>query len=264
MPKSARLIVMSPDDGMNVLPSRPHLSWDIKFVPCTADNGNELENVRAICNWCALHNNQPNSNLNKIMAENCGIVLLWNLYGRAKDLCDTIESNVLEEDDGTKMISTAIYKSDLLCIVSQVYHELQNMLFNPLHRNEPYQKFESRFAAQLAKFKWLLSTVTLLKSTAALLLLVNADVDSLQRISILAAASSNSETLLPKASLDDFVRSAKYKTIAPVIRKWDKPKSRPSSVANETFFWLEILQRLIKDQPMPQQHPRSRSYPTMK
>lgn len=56
---------------------------------------------------------------------------------------------------------------------------------------------------------------------AKLFKLVNANVDSAQRISILAAASPINYKLSPRSSLDDFVRSAKYETIASILRQCD-------------------------------------------
>lgn len=112
---------------------------------------------------------------------------------------------------------------------------MQNFLFPSRHGNESCRNFESRFAVQLAKFDSLESSFVPSEPMAAFLPLANADEDSSQRTSTLAAALSNSEPVLPKASLDDFARSMKYETIASVIWNCVKPKSKASSVASDTF-----------------------------
>jgi len=63
---------------------------------------------------------------------------------------------------------------------------------------------------------------------SAFVLLANANVDSSQCIAILAAAAPNDKSLSSKSSLDDFVRSVKYESIATVLRQCDRDSASPS------------------------------------
>lgn len=49
------------------------------------------------------------------------MVLLSQLYGLVKYLCQGIEEDVILSDDGTDLFIAAIYKSALLSVVSLVY-----------------------------------------------------------------------------------------------------------------------------------------------
>lgn len=53
----------------------------------------------------------------------------------------------------------------------------------------------------------------------ALYLLSNASAGSTQPLSIFAAAVNNNSKLSPRSSLNDFVKTARYKTIATVLRQ---------------------------------------------
>lgn len=60
---------------------------------------------------------------------------------------------------------------------------------------------------------------------AALVLLANANIDSSQRISILAAAEPSKDNLDMKSNTDEFIWSVNYVTIASVLRQCDRPSS---------------------------------------
>lgn len=88
-----------------------------------------------------------------------------------------------------------------------------------------YKNFKVRSSAQVSKFNPLGSSVALSEATAALILLGNADVNSAQRISILAAASHNNITLSTNASVHEFVRSVRYEKIASVACQSAHPRN---------------------------------------
>lgn len=65
----------------------------------------------------------------------------------------------------------------------------------------------------------------------SLFILGNSNVDSSQRINILAAAAPTYNELTPRSSLDAFVQSVQYETIASVLRQCEKP---PTFQSNRT------------------------------
>lgn len=105
------------DDNLHSLLSRPRVSWDIKSVPWTEWKGDQLEYAKDVCRWCAFHDNLPADNSKKIVAQNHGIVLISQLYGRAKDLCEGTEAEVIESVYYTDLIIDTIYKRDPLSVV---------------------------------------------------------------------------------------------------------------------------------------------------
>lgn len=74
--------------------------------------------------WCTLHDNIPNSNSNKIITLNQGIVLQSHLYGRACDICKFIPESIINSKDGVDAIVNATHKRDPLSVVSTVYSDL--------------------------------------------------------------------------------------------------------------------------------------------
>lgn len=90
-------------------------------------------------------------------------------------------------------------------------------------QNESYGHYESRFDAQLSKFNSLGSSVVLSDAMAAVFLLANGNVDSAQRISILAAAAPSQKRLSSRSSHNDSVKSVIYKAIAAVLCQCDQP-----------------------------------------
>lgn len=89
-------------------------------------------------------------------------------------------------------------------------------------RNESYRTYELRFDAQLSKFILLGNSAASSNAMATLFLLANANFDSAQRISILYSAAPLRHGLLPRSSLDNFVRPVKKEAIAAVLRQYDQ------------------------------------------
>lgn len=91
----------------------------------------------------------------KIAKNTRGIVLPSPPYGRTKDfkdLCEPIEEEVIEAQQGVERIVSAVKKRDPISVGSLVYQELQERLATSSQGIESYRNFESLFAAQLAKF----------------------------------------------------------------------------------------------------------------
>lgn len=67
-----------------------------------------MEYAKAVKMWCAFHDNLPDGNSNKISKLDRGIVLQSNFYGRAKDLCDSLDIDVVSSENGVTEIVNII------------------------------------------------------------------------------------------------------------------------------------------------------------
>ena len=227
---------MGPDGSVKALtlPTRPRFSWDIRSVPWTDGRGDQLQYSIAVRRWAAFHDSLLDSNSNKIQKKSRAVMLLSNLYERAADLARNIEQQAITAEDGTQLIINAVYKVDALSTVSLVFHELQTLLSTKRGANESFRNFESRFNAALCRYNSLGDSVSMSEPMAALYLLANANVDSSQRVSILASAASNlpntddssTSTATSGVSLttDKLVSQVSYEGIASVLRQCDQPR----------------------------------------
>ncbi len=173
----------------NDLPKRHHFSWYTRLVPWTDGKGNQEDYVRAVRSWSAFHDMLSDNNSNKILKKLRGNMLHSHLYGRAKYLRQELPFEQISSEDGCDKICKALHKRDALSVVSTVYGDFLNLLSTKRGPNEAFRNFESRFAAAISKFKSH-SASALPKSLTAFMPLVNSAIESNQRISILAAATT--------------------------------------------------------------------------
>ena len=223
---------MGPDHvagGSNDHPKRPRFSWDMKTAPWTDGKGDQDEYASAVALWQAFHDKLPDSNSNKIPKELRGIILMSNLFGRAKDLCKKIPDQEIQSDTGVDAIVKAIYKRDPLSAVSTVYQDFLTVLGTKRGASESFRNFESRFTANVSKFNSHSTSFVLIEAIAAFMLLANSGVDSNQRVSVLAAATPHSAQFKNGATTSDFLEAVSYDTVASVLRQCDKMKSSESS-----------------------------------
>ena len=156
-------------------------------------------------------------------------MLKSQLFLRAKDLVKKVPDSVIESDDGAVAIVKAVYKRDALSTVTDVYHDFMNLLNLKRGQNESFKNFESRFEATVSKFNSHSDSSKIPESLTALMLLANSNVDSGQRISVLAAVSPTADT--ENATTDDFLKAISYESVASVLRQCDRAKQgdMPSS-----------------------------------
>ena len=216
-------IVMSPPNASSSLPSRPRFSWDMKSVPWTDGKGSQEEYACAVMLWSALHDKLPDSNNNKIPKELRGIMLQSQLYGRAKEICKKVPDSVIQSVEGVQAIVNAVYKRDALSTVSDVYQDFMNLLNLKRGANESFRNFESRFEAQVSKFNAHSDTSKIPASLTAFMLLANSNVDSSQRISVLAAAAPSSDNT--GSTTEEFLKAISYDSVASVLRQCDRSKT---------------------------------------
>lgn len=103
---------MGPDNRTHntSIPPRPRFLWDIKIVPCTDRRGVQQELGDVVDRWKTFHNNFTESNSNKIMALNQGIVFQSHLYGRKGDLNNYLDDDVINGKVGVNAIGDSIRK----------------------------------------------------------------------------------------------------------------------------------------------------------
>ena len=205
----------------NDLPKRHRFSWDTRLVPWTDGKCNQEDYVNAVRSWSAFHDMLPDTNTNKIPKKLRGIMLHSHLYGLAKDFCQEIPFDQIATEDGCDKICKALHKRDALSVFSTVYGDFLNLLSMKRGPNEAFRSFESRFAAAISKFKSH-SASTMPESLTAFMLLANSAIESNQRISILAAATTLSIRFHEDLSNSDLLSTIKYYSIASVLRQCDK------------------------------------------
>lgn len=71
--------------------------------------------------WEALHENLSDSNRNKIHSENRGLVILCNLFCRAKDFCKGLDESEISKTGGATLVVDTVYKRDPLLSVSLLF-----------------------------------------------------------------------------------------------------------------------------------------------
>lgn len=146
------------------------------------------------------------------------------LYGRAKDLCMTIEDSVIQSDGGADAIVKVLHKRDSLSAVGSVYHDFLGLLSCKRGHSKDFRNFESRFAAQISKFNAHASSCVLPEAMTALMFLANSAIDNNQLISVLAAAAPNESNLGDTPTTDDYLKAVKYESVSSVLRQCDKGK----------------------------------------
>lgn len=190
--------------------------------------------------WGTFHDNFPDTNSNKIAQNNRGIVLQSNHFGRACDICDLISDEIIQSTKDVDAILGAIHKYDPLTVVSNLFGELIQLISTKRSSNETFRNFESRFNAQLSRFNALSQSTMFPNAISAFSLLANANVDTAQRISILAAASPSSTTADDEATTDSLPNMVSYESVATVLRQCDQASEQTSShlynVANAALF----------------------------
>lgn len=105
-------------------PNRSRCFWYIRSLPWTDVQGVQQEYAKAVKRWCQSYDNLAHGNRNNISVASLGIVLLSNLYGRAKDLCESTEYMVGEANFVcVASVSYALNKRECLSVVNVVHQE---------------------------------------------------------------------------------------------------------------------------------------------
>lgn len=158
-------------------------------------------------------------NLNQIPTAARGIVLLANLFGRARDLVQTVQAEIMAADDGVPIILERLCKRDSLCMTSFIFGELKSVLSCRRATSETHVALEARFAAQVSKCNIMDPISTISECMAAYYLHDAANVDDCQRIAIMGTASLKDAALTPRSSTGSILRAVTYESVASVLRK---------------------------------------------
>lgn len=193
-------------------------------MPWTDGKGDQEEYADSVKLWNYFHDKLPANNSNKIPVDLRGIMLQSALYGRAKDLCRQIGDEVIQLDAGVSAIIIALHIRDPLSAVSSVYQDFLALLSTKRGHSESVRNYKSRFAAAVSRFNTHAKSCELPEALTAFMLLANSDINSSQRISVLAAATSQDTNDLDSSSTDDYLKPVKYNAIASVLRQCEKTK----------------------------------------
>lgn len=155
-----------------------------------------------------------------------GLVLKFQLYGQASDLCAELTNAQLKSDDGVSLIVDNLYRHDFMSVISEAYDGFNNLLNARRAQTESLKNFETRFSAAVTKFNSLSKTTKLPQCITALMLLSNAAIDHSQRISALAAAAPSGTTFTELSRNDDFLSEETYRQLASVVKQCEKGSER--------------------------------------
>lgn len=201
---------------------RPEFSRDAKSPPRTDGKGNQGEYRDAVKLWQTFHNALPDSNSHKILTGLQAVCLNPQLNERAKDLCSGISDSQLREENAADLINGNIYQRDALSVLNEAYNAFLQLWNTGRNNSETMENFESRFAAQVAKFNSITKTTKLPECIAALMLLSSFAINDSQRVSVMAGAASSDENLTSQSSNDQFLSSITHQPIPSVIKQCDK------------------------------------------
>lgn len=145
---------------------------------------------------------------------------------RAVDFSRDIDDADIASEGGVDKICKALQKKDALSVVSSLYKAFNKLLDRKSSTNESFKNFESRFSAQVSRYRSHGSSIDNPESIKALLLLLNAHVSDSKRIPILSFDSSKAEALSTDdgddITNDDMIKLVIYESVASVIRQCDK------------------------------------------
>lgn len=147
------------------------------------------------------------------------------LYGRAKEIVCKVPDTVIQSGAGLQAIVNAVYKRDKLSSVSDANQDFMNLLNLKRGPTESFRNNESRFEAQVSKFNAHSTSSHAPDSLTAFMLLANSNVDSSQRISVLAAAAQPADLSDSDTTTDTFLKAISYDSIASVLCQCDRAKT---------------------------------------
>lgn len=132
-----------------------------------------------------------------------------------------IPDDVIHGKDRVEAIESAIYKRDPHKVLSFVYEELIRLMNTNESANELFPDFELRFSAQLSRFNATASHTSISNAMASLMLLANSNVDTGQRVSILAAPVPSSDAVNHNDTVNEMLDLVHYEAVVTVKRQYE-------------------------------------------
>lgn len=114
--------------------------------------GDKLEYAKAVEAWCKFYEKQLANNCNRIEKEACCIVVMSNHFGRTMDICWSVNDEVFQSNHGAQLGVDAVYKRDLLSVITHMFDQLQHLLHTRSSQNASLHNYEG-FDARLVKFR---------------------------------------------------------------------------------------------------------------
>lgn len=185
----------------------PPLLMGCEVSPWTDGVGDQLLYVQEVNLWGKFHEQMADSNPNNIPVESHGIVVLANLFERARDLVQEAGSIIIDSDNAVHLIIDRIYKRDFLSKRYFISGKLKTQLISGGGSRKSYVLFEERFAAQKSKFNSRDPISFLPECMGACHLLDPGNVDENQRIAprnalvFVREAGGTHDSIMPPTSL---------------------------------------------------------------
>lgn len=170
-------------------PLRPKFSWDVRSAPWTDGRGDQEQYLEKVLLCKEFHDTLPENNSNKIIPQLQGIMLKAQLVGRARDLGAKVSMEELKLCDGAITLGHSIYRVDALSKINKISDQFSKLITTRRWNNEPLGNFESRFHAEVCNLHDAAGQNILPDTLIALVLVTNSNIDSSQRLSVLASVS---------------------------------------------------------------------------
>lgn len=155
-------------------------------------------------------------------------MLQSNLFDRAQDLVKKVTEEEPMSEDGALKVASAIFKRDVLSIVTDTFQRFLDVLKTKQGETETFRNFETRFEAQVCRLNASCSGSTLPSALLSFLLLANSRIDSSQRVSIISAAAPVGSGTAD-ATATDVLSLISYDSIVSVVRVCGDPEKLPQS-----------------------------------
>lgn len=183
-------------------------------------DGKESQEIyhEAVKQWKKFHDTIVDTN-SKILLQ--GMVLVSQLYGRARDLAKKVSETEIESVNGELMVASEIHKMDALYKVTDVYERFPAVISTKRSENESLKIFETRFDAQMVKLNSMTGDMKIPDSLVSIIILNNSNIEKNQRVTVLASCSPKGDH-----SQTGVLEAIKYEEIASILSSLNAPQNR--------------------------------------
>lgn len=189
----------------------------MKTPQWTDGKGNQERFKAAVEYWKDFRDTLPDKSPNKISTTVHGIVLKFQLYGQSADQCFELTKEQLKFANGVLLIVNSIYRMDFMSVIYEAYDGFSSFINTKRDTSESLMDFETRFSAAVSKFNSFSSKTEITQCITALLLLSNASIEHLQRVSALSASATTGTIFNEKASNYVSLKIVTYNQVSSII-----------------------------------------------
>lgn len=178
-------------DQASALLSRPRFLWGTRNASWTDDVGDKEPFVIAVRRLLVFHDTLTNPNSNKARKTCSGMILQWQLYGRAKIRGSALANDFPLSEDGVGAVADSVYKMDSLSAGSAAYSDYVKLSGTGRGPNETLSNCEDRFTAALTMLNFNLDAVSVPATLVAWSFIYSANIDLSHYLGAMSSAVSS-------------------------------------------------------------------------